>query len=652
MHCDPAADPVARRIHDEQVRLLYAQAPLSAAASLLVAPLLTLISWQVLPHPVLITWLALLEVIAFARLALTAAFRRRASSGSATTIERWANRYIWLCAASGVCWGGCAVLLALSPSLVYDTFIALMLGGVMMGSVFTLAPLLRAYVVYAVPLALPPVLWLLLHGDPLRGVMGVTGALYLLLALGTAYHYHDALIRSLRLAQEKSELACLCAVAKEQAERSHQQIATQQAALLDSVDAMRELYATISTPRHHADEQIQALLAMGRQRFGLDIGILSHIEGERYEVAQVLASGSEIVQGDIFALGDTYCRDTVRAGGPIGFEQVSSDRQQQHPCYQKFRLEAYLGVPVRVGGQVYGTLNFSAARPRLTPFTAVDRELIQLMAQWISGTLEQERMTATAQRQQALLAHTSRLDTLGEMASTLVHEINQPITAIALYAETGLSRLQNDVLSSDETQEILQKIATQSLRAQTIIQHIRHFARQSKSQRAIVGADQLLSDIADFLNLEARRHHIHIRYRVAPNLPLVLADSLQIQQVILNLVRNAVDAIGDSDGARIIIISIQWTQDTVEITVEDTGPGLAPGILGQLLRPFFTTKPEGLGLGLTISQSIIEAHGGRLWATANPGPGVAFHFTLPIACRAISSEGVLAEAPINQAATG
>lgn len=144
----------------------------------------------------------------------------------------------------------------------------------------------------------------------------------------------------------------------------------------------------------------------------------------------------------------------------------------------------------------------------------------------------------------------------------------------------------------------------------------------------------LFDDLADFLSLEARRHQVRIRQRIAPNLPPVLADPLQIQQVILNLVRNAVDAIGDSEGVRTITVAASAIQDVVEITVQDTGPGLAPDVLGQLLHPFFTTKPDGLGLGLPISQSIVEAHGGRLWATANPGPGVAFHFTLPIAAGA------------------
>lgn len=214
------------------------------------------------------------------------------------------------------------------------------------------------------------------------------------------------------------------------------------------------------------------------------------------------------------------------------------------------------------------------------------------MAQWVGGALEQQRMIANAQRQQALLAHTSRLDTLGEMASSLVHEINQPVTAMTLYVEAGLLQLQTSGAEMAGLRETLEKIAAQSVRAQAIIQHIRHFARHSAPQYTAISTEELLGDIADFLKLEARRHQIRIRQKIVPNLPPVLADALQIQQVILNLVRNAVDAIGDSDGMRTITVAAQQTEEVVEITVQDTGPGLAPDILGQLLHPFFATKPD------------------------------------------------------------
>lgn len=630
----PIADPLDQRIRAEQIRLLYAQAPLGAVASLLIAPMLALALWEVAPRAVLLTWLALLEAAILLRLLLALAFQRRARNATGP-LDAWAARYAWACAASGIGWGGCVVLLALAPSLAYETFIALILGGVLMGGVLTMTPVLSAYVAYALPLALPPVLWLLLQDDPLRVAMGASGILYLLLALGTAYRYHQTLTQSLRLALDNLGLAQASAKAKEQAEEISRRLVEQQAALRGGVQAMRELYGVISTPRRHPGEQIQAMLAMGCQRFGLAIGILSHIEGERYEIVQALTPDGSLTPGDCFALGDTYCRETLHAEEPLAFEHASTGPKRQHPCFRQFGLEAYLGAPVRVDGQCYGTLGFSDVQPRPTPFTTVDRELIQLMAQWVGGALEQEQMAAAAQRQQTLLAHASRLNTLGEMASGLAHEINQPITAITLYSEVGLARIQQAAAEPAALRETLEKIAAQSARAQAIIQQVRHFARQSKPQYAAVRIDELLGDIADFLSLEARRHHVRLRQDLAPNLPPVLADALQVQQVVLNLVRNAVDAIADSEGPRAITVLARQEPAFIELAVRDTGPGVAPDLIGQLPHPFFTTKTDGLGLGLSISQSIVEAHGGRLWATPNAdGPGVTFHFTLPVATRA------------------
>ena len=172
---------------------------------------------------------------------------------------------------------------------------------------------------------------------------------------------------------------------------------------------------------------------------------------------------------------------------------------------------------------------------------------------------------------------------------------------------------------------------------------VRHFARQSKPQYLSVRIEDLFDDIADFLRLEVHRHRIQFHQNIDAELPLVLADPLQFQQVVLNLIRNAVDAVNQSEGPRIINVFARLAEEVVEIGVKDTGPGVAPDIFNQLLNPFFTTKPDGLGLGLSISQSIVEAHGGRLWATSNQGPGLTLHFTLPVASRAKASERIAAD---------
>ena len=631
------ADDVARRIRAEQVRLLYDQVPLAAWTSLLVASLLGLVLWPAVPHPVLAAWLFLLAATGAIRLGLTMAYRRRPDS--ADDAQRWADRLTWACAASGICWGGSVFALALSPSLVHQSFIALVLGGVLMGGILTMTPVMATCVAYSLPLILPPALWLLLQDDMPRAAMGAAGVLYLLLALGTAHRHHRTLVRSLRLAMENFELAQSFAATKEQTETANRQLAVQRAALQDSVNAMREFYRVISMPRRRARDSIRALLAMGCQRFGTATGILARVEEQRYEIVEIVADEGGIAVGDVFALGDTYCRDTLRARQPLGFAHASASARRQHPCYFKFKLEAYLGAPVRVGDRVFGTLNFSDTRPRPAPFSAVDHELVQLMAQWAGAVVEQDQNAAAAQRHHTLLAHASRLNLLGEMASGLAHEINQPITAIALYAETCLAKLRDGQPDPAELRALLEKIAAQSARTNTIIQHVRQFARQSKPQYRTVRVQALLDDIADFVHLEIRRHDVRLHQIIAPDLPPVLADPLQFQQVVLNLIHNAVDAMSGCEGSRAITVFARADQEFVEIGVRDTGPGVTPDVFNQLLHPFFTTKPDGLGLGLSISQSIVEAHGGRLWATPNQGgPGVTFHFTLPVASRASAPE--------------
>lgn len=623
----------------EQLRLLYAQAPLSIVGGLFAAPLLTLMLWQAIPQPPLLIWLIIVETTIAARFALVMTFQRRRIGDEA--VERWIEYYTWACAANGLCWGSCVFLLALAPALVHQIFIAFMLGGVLMGSVFSMTPVLSTCLLYALPLALPPVLWLLLQDDLSHVTMGVISTLHLLLTLGTTYRHHQTLIHTLRQAIENIHRVQSQAKTQQQTEQINHYLAEQQVTLQDSLDALREFYRIISTPRSLASDPIQALLKMGCQRFNTSFGVLACVEEDRYEIVQTISPDNALVSGERFSLAETWCRDTVRTHQPVQCQQASAWSEPRHPLHLQFPIETYLGAAVRVDGQIFGTLNFFDPQCRPTPFVSVDLELIQLMAQWMGTLIEQDRMAQAVQRQHTLLAHASRLNTLGEMASGLAHEINQPITAIALFAETCLARLRSGQASLHETREILEKISAQSARTNTIIQQVRYFARQSKPQYLTVRIQDMFDDIADFLQLEVRRHHMQLQRHFDADLPPVLADPLQFQQVLLNLIRNAVDAMSAIEGPRIISVFARRDEDTVEIGVKDTGPGVATDLFNQLLNPFFTTKPDGLGLGLSISQSIVEAHGGRLWATPNQGPGITFHFTLPISSRAKAAERTL-----------
>jgi PAS domain S-box-containing protein len=245
-----------------------------------------------------------------------------------------------------------------------------------------------------------------------------------------------------------------------------------------------------------------------------------------------------------------------------------------------------------------------------------------------------DRRRAEEQARQHLqqLAHVSRVSSMGEMASAIAHEINQPLTAIANYASACLRLLRSGKVQPGEALEAMQRVAAEAERAGEIVRKMRSFVRGEEGQMALVEPAFLAAEVMRLAAAEARQSGVELRSEVEPGLPPVLADSIQIQQVLLNLVRNAVEAVDGGEGPRREVdLQVRRAADGgVHFTVRDTGPGLAPGVLDKVFEPFFTTKPDGIGIGLPLSRSIADAHGGRLWASVEPA-GAAFHLVLPAA---------------------
>jgi PAS domain S-box-containing protein len=243
------------------------------------------------------------------------------------------------------------------------------------------------------------------------------------------------------------------------------------------------------------------------------------------------------------------------------------------------------------------------------------------------------RRRAEEQARQHLqsLAHVARVSSMGEMASAIAHEINQPLTAIANYTYASVRMLRSGAASREEVLEVLQRVAAEAERAGEVVRRMRSFVRGDEGQIQAVEANFLVNEVVRLAAADARQNGVELDVRLETGLAMVLADSIQIQQVLLNLVRNAIEAIAMSGaGERRIVLATRAADDgMIEIAVADSGPGLAGAELERVFEPFYTTKPEGIGIGLALSRSIVDAHGGRLWATANPGPGATFHLTLP-----------------------
>jgi len=249
---------------------------------------------------------------------------------------------------------------------------------------------------------------------------------------------------------------------------------------------------------------------------------------------------------------------------------------------------------------------------------------------FIRDLTESQKTEARLQELQAELVHVSRLTAMGEMASALAHELNQPLSAIANYMK-GSRRLLED--SSDERATILReamdKAAEQAMRAGQVIRRLRDFVARGESERRVEDVKKLVEEASALALVGAKDKGVRVRFEFDPQADAVLADKVQIQQVLLNLMRNAIEAMEDAERRELVVSATAVADNTVEIAVADTGTGLAPEISAQLFQPFVTTKRQGMGVGLSISRTIVEAHGGSITARPNPGGGTVFGFTLP-----------------------
>jgi PAS domain S-box-containing protein len=256
----------------------------------------------------------------------------------------------------------------------------------------------------------------------------------------------------------------------------------------------------------------------------------------------------------------------------------------------------------------------------------------------ISRDLTEHTLASEAFRQaQTDLAHASRMTTMGELTASLAHEVNQPIAAAMTCASTCVRWLTRDEPDLGEAREAALGAVRNAKRAADIINRIRSISRRGESKRQLVDINEVIQEIIALLQNEARRHSISIRTDLGANLPTVTADSLQLQQVMMNLIMNSIDAMKDVDQTRELSIRSQSAGDQqLMITVSDTGVGLPPQQAEQIFNAFFTTKPHGIGMGLRISRSIVESHGGRLWAANNLSRGASFYITLPVS---IAAEG-------------
>jgi len=268
---------------------------------------------------------------------------------------------------------------------------------------------------------------------------------------------------------------------------------------------------------------------------------------------------------------------------------------------------------------------------RFAVFLAAALLIAGLMEMKRRGEESRNRAEEALRQAQADLAHVNRVTTMGELTASLAHEVNQPIAAAVTDANTCLRWLTRDHPDVEEARQAASRMVKDATRASDIISRIRSLFKKGTPQQELVDVNEVVREMIVLLRSEATRYSISVRTELSGDLPQIMGDRLQLQQVLMNLMINGIEAMKkDVDGTRELAVKSQRAEDDqLMISVSDTGVGLPPQQADQIFNPFFTTKVHGTGMGLRISRSIIESHGGRLWATDNPLRGASFHLTLP-----------------------
>jgi len=303
--------------------------------------------------------------------------------------------------------------------------------------------------------------------------------------------------------------------------------------------------------------------------------------------------------------------------------------RQEHDGY----LERYLSTGERriigVGRIVVGQRKDGRTFPMELSVGEVLHEGERQFIGFVRDLTERQESERRLHEMQGELLHISRLSTMGEMASALAHELNQPLSAIANYLQ-GSRRLLQSSVYEDAPIVIgaIDKAAEQAVRAGQVIRRLREFVSRGETERRIESVKKLVEEASALALIAAKEQSVRVNYRLDPSVDLILVDKVQVQQVLLNLMRNALEAMDTSDRRELVVSTESAEDDMLAVSIADTGCGITPETASRLFQPFFTTKRHGMGVGLSLSRTIIESHGGRISVQPNPGGGTVFRFTL------------------------
>jgi signal transduction histidine kinase len=259
------------------------------------------------------------------------------------------------------------------------------------------------------------------------------------------------------------------------------------------------------------------------------------------------------------------------------------------------------------------------------------RRFLLKLARDISDRLRAEEQRQRLHQLEADLAHINRVSMMGELTASIAHEVNQPLSGVVSNGGACLRWLAGDAPNVEEAREAARRIVRDGKRAGEVIARVRALVKRAATPSEKLDLNEIIREVLALVGDEAKRKSVNIRTQFADDLLPISGDRVQLQQVMLNLVMNAIEAMSSVEERprELLITTRNIDADQILVTVKDSGPGIDPNTLDKIFDPFYTTKPGGMGMGLSISRSILLAHGGRLWAAAKDGPGTIFHFSLP-----------------------
>jgi signal transduction histidine kinase len=393
----------------------------------------------------------------------------------------------------------------------------------------------------------------------------------------------------------------------------------------------------VSLPADQIDSQIDRALLQLLEATGTDRSSVAELspDGRRFEVthSQVREGTPPLATGNLAELLPWYT-EALSRGEVLQFDRLPDvlppEAVAEREYVTRIGLRSQLTIPFRVAERIIGAIGFASFRRevRWTPHLV---RSVRLVGEVFANALARKHASSEQGRLVGQLAHTARVNTMGEVVASIAHEVNQPLFAIVSNARAAGMMLSRGEPDFAEIGAALEDIVQDANRASAIIARVRNFLQRKPTEHLPVDLNGVVETVRNFLGPELSLRRVTLQLELATPLPTVLGDGVQLQQVLVNLLLNGIDAMDSiPPGLRTLKVATGTERDgRVRLQVTDVGPGLDPSVRARLFEPFFTTKPSGLGMGLAICRSIVEAHGGRIQVLEQTGPGTTMQLWLP-----------------------